>query len=73
MIILRRWIVMQKLFCFVFTSLFIGNLASCAPSIPTPTPTSAVKKIEPGDKIGDYLITTGKFEDGTFAWQQDTT
>lgn len=42
-----------------------GSFASCAPSNPTPT---AGAMINPGDRIGDFLITTGGLEGVKNVW-----
>lgn len=54
---------------FTFIVLFASVLSSCAQ--PTPAPTN--KMIEPGDQIGDFLITTGKPGEVTYQWELDST
>ena len=54
---------------FYFHCLFASVLSSCAQ--PTPAPTN--KMIEPGDQIGDFLITTGKPGEVTYQWELDST
>ncbi len=59
-------------------ALLAGILAACAPSTPVaPTPTlfagAGLDKIEPGDRVGDFLITTGDPKNELFIWQQKTT
>jgi hypothetical protein len=49
--------------------LFASLLASCASS--SSTPTTAIEMINPGDKIGDFLITTGEEGDITYSWDLD--
>ena len=53
---------MKKLACLVFILLMAGVLTACA----QPKPTDSSEMIQPGDKIGDFIITTGEGEDVVF-------
>jgi hypothetical protein len=62
---MRRRETMKRLGYLAFIVLFASMLASCAPSNSTPTATGM---INPGDKIGDFLITTGGLEGVKSVW-----
>jgi len=53
----------------ILVVLLASMLVSCAGI--TSTPADPNKMIEPGDKIGDFLITTGKEGDVIYGWQLD--
>lgn len=55
-----------KLFALVV--LFAAILASCAKATAEP----ANGMINPGDKIGDFLITTGEGDEITYNWELDS-
>ena len=62
---------MKKFFCLLFIALVTVILVSCAKAAPqTAEPTSQPIEgaINPGDKIGDFLITTGGGKDITYVW-----
>jgi hypothetical protein len=53
---------MKKLICLIFIALFAGTLSACVKA----TSQLVDEMINPGDKIGDFLITTGDSEDVIF-------
>ena len=55
---------MKNLKLFILVMFFAAMLVSCAKSSAEP----ANGMINPGDKIGDFLITTGKEGDVTYSW-----
>jgi len=61
---------MKHLVFMVFVVLFIGTLVSCATltSIPPTATSTMVQTIEPGDKIGDMLVTNGQWDSATEIW-----
>ena len=58
---------MKKIVYLVLVTLFVTILSACAKA----TPQSTDEMINPGDKIGDFLITTGKEGDVTYTWDLD--
>jgi hypothetical protein len=56
---------MKRLALMVFILLMAGALAACA----QPKPTDSSEMIQPGDKVGDFLVTTG--EEGNFTYGFD--
>ena len=52
----------------VLVVLFATILASCAKATVEP----AIGMINPGDKIGDFLITTGEGDEITYNWELDS-
>ena len=64
---------MKRFFCLLFIALITVILVSCAKAAPqTAEPTlPPIEAINPGDKIGDFLITTGEGEDVTYMWATD--
>jgi hypothetical protein len=54
---------MKKIVYLTFIVLFTTILGACVKA----TPQSIHKMINPGDKIGDFLITTGKESDVTYS------
>jgi hypothetical protein len=71
---MQRRRIMRKLACLTFVVLCASLLISCVapPAIPlaavaTPAPTT-VKMINPGDKIGDFLVTTGNPGEVVYTW-----
>lgn len=61
----------EEAYLLIFIVLFASLLASCASS--SSAPTTAIEMIEPGDRVGDFLITTGELGDVTFHWELDST
>ena len=53
----------------ILVVLLASMLVSCAGVTSTPADTN--KMIEPGDMIGDFLVTTGDEEDVVYAFDQD--
>ena len=53
---------MKKLLCITFIALFASTFCACAKATSQP----GDEMINPGDKIGDFLITTGDSEDIIF-------
>ena len=53
---------MKKLIFLIFIALFAGTLSACVKA----TSQLVDEMINPGDKIGDFLITTGDSEDVIF-------
>ncbi len=58
---------MKRLALILFILLMAGVLAACAK--PKPTESSGI--IRPGDKVGDFLITTGKEGNFTYGFDLD--
>ena len=58
---------MRRLAYLTIIVLFATTLGACAQATPQP----GDKMIIPGDKIGDFLITTGKEGDVTYSWDLD--
>jgi hypothetical protein len=58
---------MRRLAYLTIIVLFATTLGACAQA----TPQASDKMINPGDKIGDFLITTGKEGDVTYTWDLD--
>jgi len=58
---------MKKLVYLTFFMLFVIIMGACAKATPQPVD----EMINPGDKIGDFLITTGEEGDVTYGWEQD--
>lgn len=56
---------MKRLALIVYILLMAGVLSACA----QPKPTESSDMIRPGDKVGDFLITTG--EEGNFTYGFD--
>ena len=59
---------MKKIKLFKFVVLFAAMLASCAKA----SAELANGMINPGDKIGDFLITTGDGDEVTYNWELDS-
>jgi hypothetical protein len=59
---------MKRLVYLLLWVLFINALVGCVKSKPN---TSGM--INPGDKVGDFLITTSKLGEVTFMWELDAT
>ena len=66
---------MKKIVYLALIMLFVTILSACAKATPQPvneaTPQSTDEMINPGDKIGDFLITTGKDGDFKPRWDLD--
>jgi hypothetical protein len=62
MTVKRPWII-------ILAVLFAGILAKCDLRTPSLTPTSEITKIKPGDRLGNFLITTGNRKEEIFVWQ----
>ena len=60
---------MKKIIYLALIMLFVIILGACAKA----TQQSANEMINPGDKIGDFLITTGEGEDVTYGFDLDCT
>jgi hypothetical protein len=58
---------MKKIIYLALIMLFVIILGACAKA----TPQSANEMINPGDKIGDFLITTGDEGKVTYGWELD--
>jgi hypothetical protein len=58
---------MKKLTCLTLIVLFAVILGACNKA----TPQSSKEMINPGDRIGDFLITTGKEGEVTYTWELD--
>lgn len=58
---------MKKIAYLTFTVLVSIILGACAKATPQPDD----KMINPGDKTGDFLITTGEEGDVTYTWDLD--
>jgi hypothetical protein len=58
---------MKKLVYLTLFVLFTIILGACVKA----TPQSIHKMINPGDKIGDFLITTGNEDDAIYSWDLD--
>jgi uncharacterized protein YceK len=56
---------MKRLVCLSLVVMFGLVLSACASA----TTRTGNKMINPGDKIGDFLITTGKEGDVTYTWE----
>jgi hypothetical protein len=67
---------MNKLAYLTMIALCIMISSACAQTTPQPIadakPESENEEINPGDKIGDFLITTGEPDDVTFQWELDS-
>ena len=62
---------MKRFFCLLFITLvtvIMGSCAKVAPQTAEPTSQPIEGAINPGDKIGDFLITTGGGKDITYVW-----
>ena len=63
---------MKKIVYLALIMLFVTILSACAKATPQPvneaTPQSTDEMINPGDEIGDFLITTGDSEGITYVW-----
>jgi len=59
---------MKRLVYLTLLLMFAVILGACARATSQPT----VEIINPGDKIGDFLITTGEGEDVTYNWELDS-
>lgn len=53
---------MKRLVCLTLCAIFAVILGACAESTPQPVD----EMINPGDKFGDFLVTTGDNENVTF-------
>jgi hypothetical protein len=58
---------MKKIVYLTLIMLFVIVLGACAKA----TPQSVNEMINPGDKIGDFLITTGDEGDVTYGWEMN--
>jgi hypothetical protein len=58
---------MKKLTCLTLVVLFATVLGACAKATSQPSK----EMINPGDRIGDFLITTGKEGEVTYTWELD--
>ena len=58
---------MKRLALIGFILLMAGVLVACAK--PKPTESSGI--IRPGDKVGDFLVTTGKEGNFTYGFELD--
>jgi hypothetical protein len=56
---------MKRLVCLSLVVMFGVVLSACASA----TTQTGNKMIKPGDRIGDFLITTGKEGDVTYTWE----
>jgi len=69
---------MRRLTHLVPLFLALAIVPSCSQPPPTPTPTAApiptptIDFVEPGDKIGGFLVTTGVPGNVTYSWELDT-
>ena len=59
---------MKKLVCLIFLVLLACMLAACTK---LNLKGSSGEMINPGDKVGDFMITTGEPGDVTFFWELD--
>jgi hypothetical protein len=60
---------MKRLVHLTFIVLLAIVLGACAKATPQPVD----EMINPGDKSGDFLITTGELGGVTFGWELDST